>query len=195
MAADTNRENLTETPVDRIFDTLETEGVARYGMEAINQLEHALQCAALAEKEGADASLITAALLHDIGHLIHKLGIAAERGIDDRHETLGEKLLRRWFGDDVVQPVALHVDAKRYLCTAEDDYFGRLSQASVRSLELQGGPFAEDDAEAFLSRPGAPEAVRLRRWDEEAKVKDLATPPLSHFRPYVEACLKSDAIL
>ena len=84
--------------IDRLFETLEAEGGARYGMEAINQLEHALQSALQAEQEDAGPALITAALLHDIGHLIHKLGIAAERGIDDRHEVLGEKLLRQGFG-------------------------------------------------------------------------------------------------
>lgn len=181
------------SPVDRIFETLETAGKARYGMEAINQLEHALQCAKLAEDEGADAALITAALLHDIGHLIHKLDDAAAQGIDDRHEALGEKLVRRWFREEVVRPVALHVDAKRYLCAVERPYFDHLSPASVRSLELQGGPFASDEAEEFIVRAGAPEAVRLRRWDDDAKVKDLPTPPLSHFRPYVEACLRAEA--
>lgn len=182
------------TIVDRLFETLETEGSARYGMEPINQLEHALQCAALAEKEAAENSLVTAALLHDIGHLVHKLGIAAERGIDDRHEALGEKLLRKWFDDDVVLPVALHVDAKRYLCTAEPGYFARLSVGSVRSLELQGGPFTDKEALEFISRPGGEAAVSLRRWDEDAKVKNLPTPSLGHFRPYVEASLKRDAV-
>tara|TARA_R110002072_G_scaffold30957_39_gene96112 strand:+ start:100 stop:660 length:561 start_codon:yes stop_codon:yes gene_type:complete len=182
------------TPIDHLFQTLETEGAARYGMEAINQLEHALQCAAAAEQEGAGPALITAALLHDIGHLVHKLGIAAEHGIDDRHEALGGKLLRKWFDDDVVLPVALHVDAKRYLCTAEPGYFQRLSPASVRSLELQGGPFTENQARDFIARPCGEDAVRLRRWDENAKVKDKETPSLGHFRPYVDSCLKPDTI-
>ena len=182
------------TSVDRLFETLEVEGKARYGMEAINQLDHALQCAARAESESAGAALIAAALLHDIGHLVHKLGIAAERGIDDRHEALGEKLLRKMFNDDVVIPVALHVDAKRYLCTAEPGYFNRLSEASVRSLELQGGPFSEKEALDFIARPGGEAAVRLRRWDEDAKIKNNQTPPLGHFRQYVEACIKPGAI-
>lgn len=175
--------------VDLLFETLEREGVARYGMEAINQLEHALQCAALAEAEDAGPALITAALLHDIGHLIHKIDSAAERGVDDRHEALGEKLLRRWFKDDVVAPVALHVDAKRYLCAVEEDYFAGLSRASVRSLELQGGPFTPAEAAAFRTVPAADGAVRLRRWDDLGKVRDGVTPPLAHFRPYVESCL------
>ena len=181
-------------PIDRLFETLDVEGRARYGMEAINQLEHALQSALQAEQEEAGPELITAALLHDIGHLIHKLGIAAERGVDDRHEALAEKLLRRWFDDDVVLPVALHVDAKRYLCRTEPGYFDTLSPASVRSLELQGGPFSEDEADEFIRRQGGEAAVRLRRWDERAKVRDLETPPLSHFRPYVEACIRPSAV-
>lgn len=181
-------------PIDSLLRTLEIEGAARYGMEPINQLEHALQTAHQAEQEDAGAALITAALLHDIGHLIHKLGVAAERGIDDRHELLGEKLLRRWFEDDVVSAVALHVDAKRYLCRAEPGYFDRLSAGSVRSLELQGGPFNEPEARDFIRQPGGTDAVRLRRWDEGAKVEGLETPPLSHFRPYVEAVYRSDPI-
>lgn len=181
-------------PIDNLFQTLEVEGAARYGMESINQLEHALQSALQAEHEDAGPALITAALLHDIGHLVHKLGIAAERGIDDRHESLGGKLLRRWFDDEVVLPVALHVDAKRYLCQTEPGYFETLSAASVRSLELQGGPFTEEEAGNFIRQPGGEDAVRLRRWDEDAKVKGLETPPLSHFRPYVEAVYRSDSI-
>ena len=181
-------------PIDNVFQTLEVAGAARYGMEAINQLEHALQSAAQAEQEDAGAALITAALLHDIGHLIHKRGIAAERGIDDRHEALGEKLLCRWFDEDVVLPVALHVDAKRYLCQAEPGYFDTLSAASVRSLELQGGPFTQAEADEFINQPGGEAAVRLRRWDEGAKVENVKMPPLSHFRPYVEACVRPGAV-
>ena len=179
--------------IDRLFEVLEVEGAARYGMEPINQLEHALQSALQAEREDAGPALVTAALLHDIGHLIHKLGTVAEREIDDRHEVLGEKLLRKWFGDEVVLPVALHVDAKRYLCRAEPDYFDRLSAGSVRSLELQGGPFTRPEADRFIAGPGGAAAVRLRRWDEGAKVPGLETPPLDHFRPYVESVFRPQA--
>jgi len=181
--------------VDEIFGILTAKGDRNYDDgESVTQLQHALQCAAQAEHAGAGAAMITAALLHDIGHLIHKLGIAAERGIDDRHEVLGEKLLRRWFDDDVVLPVALHVDAKRYLCRVEPGYFDTLSPASVRSLQLQGGAFSEGEADEFIRHPGGEAAVRLRRWDENAKVKDRVTPPLGHFRPYVEACIRPGAV-
>src|SRR5258708_34374004 len=111
-------------PVDEIVERLNRYGGADYGGERVTQLAHALPCAALAEEEGADATLISAALLHDIGHLVHDLGpTPAARGIDDRHETRGEEWLARWFGEAVTPPVRLHVDAKRYLTATDPGYF------------------------------------------------------------------------
>lgn len=178
-------------PIDRLLDVLATQGGAQYGQERVTQLAHALQCGLAAEQAGAPPALIGAALLHDIGHLVHKLGDdAALRGIDDHHEALGAKLLARWFVPALSEPVALHVDAKRYLCATEPGYFAILSPASVRSLELQGGTYDATGAAAFRARPHAEDAVRVRRWDEAAKVRGLATPDLTHFRPYLEASLK-----
>ena len=177
-------------PVDLIFERFERAGGDDYGGERLSQLQHALQCAALAEAEGASASLIAAALLHDIGHLVHDLGDSpAARGIDDRHELIGRQWLARWFSEAVTEPVRLHVNAKRYLTATEPGYFGSLSSASLRSLELQGGAFTPELAAGFISLPHAEAAVRLRRWDEAAKVPGTATPSLAHFRPYLEASL------
>lgn len=174
--------------VDGIMEILDQRGSDdRYGSEKINQLEHGLQCAWLAEREGAEPALITAALLHDIGHLIHKYGDdAAERGIDDRHEVLGAKYLTSLFSENVTQPIAMHVDAKRYLCANEPGYFELLSEGSVRSLELQGGPMSEDESAAFIARDYAEGAISVRRWDDNAKVQDLLTPDLTYFRRYVD---------
>ena len=178
--------------VDRILGILETSGAEQYGDEAVSQLQHALQCAHLAECSGALDSLVVAALLHDFGHLIHKLGAdAAERGIDARHEALGRKYLARWFGEEVTGPVGLHVDAKRYLCATDPAYFGTLSPASVRSLELQGGPFGEAEAAAFIARPHAHDALAVRRWDEQAKDPKAVTPGLDRYRPCIEASMRS----
>tara|TARA_A100000164_G_scaffold374338_1_gene407163 strand:- start:1163 stop:1723 length:561 start_codon:yes stop_codon:yes gene_type:complete len=177
--------------IEKMFSVFENEGAARYGSERINQLEHALQCAWLAERESGDPALITAALFHDIGHMMHKLGDdAAIRGVDDRHEDIGYKYLRQYFGEDVCMSVKMHVDAKRYLCTVEEGYFDSLSAGSVRSLQLQGGPFSHDEAEAFINSPLARDAVALRRWDEGAKVEDLTTPELAYFRQYVQNCYR-----
>ena len=177
-------------PIDLIFERFDLHGNNEYGKDRVRQIEHALQCAMLAEEEGAAPSLITAALLHDIGHLIHDLGDSpAARGIDDRHEMLGREWLARWFGKAVTEPVRLHVDAKWYLTATDPGYFATLSFGSVRSLELQGGPFSAEAAADFISQPYANDAVQLRRWDEAAKVPGKVTPDLAHFRRYLEASL------
>jgi phosphonate degradation associated HDIG domain protein len=177
-------------PIDQIYERFDRHGGNEYGGERVRQLEHALQCAALAEAEGAEATLISAALLHDIGHLIHDLGDSpAARGIDDRHELRGREWLARWFGEAVTEPVRLHVDAKRYLTATDPGYFATLSTGSVRSLELQGGRFSAELAAGFIGLPHARDAVRLRRWDEGAKVPGKTTPGLAHFRPYLLASL------
>lgn len=177
--------------VDEICAILSERGGADYGDERVTQFQHALQCAELAEAGGAKPALITAALLHDIGHLVHDLGLsAAERGIDDRHEARGRDWLGQYFAEDVTGPVRLHVDAKRYLTATDPDYFSTLSAGSVHSLALQGGPFTRPLAEGFIALPHAAAAVALRRWDEGAKVPGKPTPGLDHFRRYMVASLR-----
>lgn len=177
--------------VDRLIAVFDQPaGHAGYG-EGISQREHALQAAWLAEKEGASPALVAAALLHDVGHLLHGLGEdIAEKGVDGRHEAVGAAFLLRHFGEDVVGPVALHVDAKRYLVAVEPGYAERLSDASVLSLKLQGGPMSKAETDRFAAKRFAKDALRLRRWDEEAKLVGYATPEPSHFRKYVEAALR-----
>lgn len=178
--------------VDELFGILKEKGDKSYGeAESVTQLQHALQCAAQAENAGASAALITAALLHDIGHLINPDARAAiKRKEDARHENSGAAYLEQWFDEDVCGPVRHHVAAKRYLTATESDYFDRLSKGSVRSLEVQGGPFDGDAAAAFIKQPYADDGVQLRRWDEGAKNVRAATPSLEHFRRYVETALR-----
>jgi phosphonate degradation associated HDIG domain protein len=174
--------------LDDIARLFEAKGGRLYSGEPVTQLEHALQSAQLAERAGADAALITAAFLHDLGHLINDLGETPTlRGIDDKHQYVALPFLRGLFADDVLQPIKLHVDAKRYLCVHGDgmlsgaEYWAALSEDSKRSLELQGGVFTAAQANAFIAQPYAPDAVALRRWDDLAKVEGAATPPLSHY--------------
>lgn len=162
-------------------------GDSEYGGEAVTQLEHALQAATFAEREGATPELITAALIHDVGHLLHDLPEnAPDQGIDDRHETLAAAWLAQRFQPAVVAPVAMHVAAKRYLCAVDGSYFGQLSQPSVQSLAMQGGPMSADELGQFESRPHFQDAVRLRRWDDAAKVAGMVTPSLDHFARYID---------
>jgi phosphonate degradation associated HDIG domain protein len=173
---------------DAIRTLFETQGRAAYHGEAVSQAEHALQSAQLAEAEGAPDSLVVAALLHDVGHLIsgHEED-AALRGVDDGHETAGAAWLSLRFGPDVVEPIRLHVAAKRYLCAVEPEYSRGLSPASLRSLQLQGGPSSAEERAAFEANPHHRAAVRLRRWDDAAKVPGLAVPGLDHYLARIEA--------
>jgi phosphonate degradation associated HDIG domain protein len=181
-------------PIDRLFAILEELGRRQYGETVVSQYEHAVQCAVLAERVGSGPALITAALFHDIGHLVERERYRLiERGEDAHHEKAGAAYLAEWFGADVTEPVRLHVPAKRYLTLADPGYAGRLSPASTRSLAAQGGPFTSAEAAAFLDRPYADQAIALRRWDEEAKVGGAAIPPLGHFRDHVAICLRHPA--
>ncbi len=180
------------TIIAEIRHLLEQKASGRYGLTLINQQQHALQAATLAEREGRADALVAAALLHDIGHMVHDLGEnPANAGIDDRHEELGHAWLVNHFGPDVTEPVRLHVAAKRYLCAVEPDYFAKLSPDSVKSLALQGGPMSAEEVEAFEALQHSAEAVQLRRYDEQAKVKGLETLAVAHFMPAVSRSLKS----
>lgn len=168
----------------QIEHLLEHRGHQQYGMEAINQLEHALQCAQLAEQACETPETVAACLLHDLGHLL-----AAERDgltehntdADDLHQYMALPFLRGLFSDAVLEPIRLHVDAKRYLCLIDTDYHNTLSPASKHSLNLQGGVFSESEASHFIAQPFAAEAVRLRRYDDLAKVPQKVTPALDHY--------------
>jgi [1-hydroxy-2-(trimethylamino)ethyl]phosphonate dioxygenase len=181
---------MTDPRMERISSLLTLKAGGQYGLSDINQRQHALQAAWLAEKLGCSDALVAASLLHDIGHLVHDLGNnPAEGGVDDLHEDRGHAFLQAWFGPDVTEPVRLHVAAKRYLCATEATYFSKLSRDSVVSLALQGGPMSAAEVAAFDAIPQAADAVMLRRFDEQAKVRGLETPPVEHFLPYLERCL------
>lgn len=177
--------------LEEIIALYRRRGGATYG-EGVTQTEHALQSALLAEQAGAGPTLVTAALLHDIGHLLHDLGEdIADRGIDAEHESIASAWLSQHFPPAVSEPVRLHVAAKRYLCTAEAGYHDRLSPASQQSLALQGGPMSAAEAAAFRAEPYAADAVALRHWDDEAKLVGRPTPDLEHYRPIIAAALKA----
>jgi len=164
-------------------------GHIEYSGEGVTQLQHALQTARLAEDEKAGDLLVTAALLHDLGHILNVQGeTPTARGIDDQHQYYAIPFLRPLFPPAVIEPIRLHVDAKRALCAMEPEYYEALSDDSKRSLTLQGGIFAKGEASAFMAKPHAADAVRVRRWDDAAKSPGLATPPLSHYLAIVARC-------
>ena len=159
-----------------------SRGGLHYG-EGITQIEHALQSAELAQAQGAPESLIVAALLHDIGHLFEKEEDVADGKSDDRHEAIGARALAGLFPQSLWRPVALHVAAKRYLCFMEPRYWAGLSQASKKSLELQGGTFSQEQAQAFERAPYWQEAVLLRRFDDMGKQDEMSGRCFADFIP------------
>ena len=170
------------------------KGGRAYAGEPVTQMEHALQTAMRAEDAGASPALVAASLLHDLGHLLNDQGDSPTlRGVDDLHQYAALPFLRPLFGDDVLAPIQLHVDAKRYLCAVRDGYFESLSADSKRSLVLQGGLFSPDQAAAFIEQPFAADAVRLRLWDDLAKVEGAVTPPLARYVTTLEAVQRATA--
>ena len=180
--------------LDDIRRLFADRGAAQYDGEPVTQLEHALQTAHLAEQSGAGDELVTACLLHDVGHLLLAERAAPPgdtptlRGIDDRHQIAALPFLRAHFPPRVLDAIEGHVDAKRYLCHSRAGYLDRLSDDSRRSLALQGGVFSDAEAAAFIARPGARDAIVLRVWDDLAKQRDLRTPTLAHFLERAARC-------
>ena len=177
--------------VDALFSYLEDKGQSFYD-EVVTQLEHALQSAALAKQNNASTTLITSALLHDIGHLIldeHNAD-SAFLDIDLNHEEIGAQYLEPFFPETVTTPIRLHVPAKRYLCTVDVTYHDGLSDASKRSLKVQGSVMSAEEREAFEQIPHYQDALTLRRWDDLAKVKGLEAPDLQTYHKTVQECLR-----
>ncbi len=168
------------TEIEVLFDKWGTQ----FYSEHLSQTAHAVQCAVLAEESGAPSELVLAALLHDIGHLIdldNSAGVE-EHNVDTEHEATGAKSISLLFPSAVAAPIALHVAAKRYLCSVEPTYFDGLSDASVATLALQGGPMSDEEATRFAAMPHADNAVSLRRWDDLGKDIDKDMNPLDEFR-------------
>lgn len=176
-----------------IFDAFERRGLLRYGAEDVNQLQHALQSAQLAVEDSASPALVSAALLHDIGHILSDAEMPGDcrQNLDDQHESVGYQFLKNHFGPAVADPVRLHVVAKRYLCTTEPGYVDRLSPTSLKSYEDQGGAMSAEQRRKFEAEPYFEDAVRLRRWDDAAKDASATTPRLEDFAHYLETTLAS----
>ena len=163
-------------------------GAVTYFGEAVTTMEHSLQTAHLAEVGGASDALVIAALLHDIGHLLGSpADDLADWHRDARHEVSGARWLAARFGQEVAEPVRLHVPAKRYLCAIDGGFIGRLSAASIQTLKLQGGPMSPEEILAFETEPYRRDAILLRQWDDQGKVAGRRTPGFSHYCAMMES--------
>jgi phosphonate degradation associated HDIG domain protein len=173
--------------LDELLSIYDGRGTAAYFGESVTVIEHGLQAAHFAQSCNAADGLVVAALLHDIGHLLEAVPAdLADWKTDARHEISGSRWLASRFGPEVSEPVRLHVPAKRYLCAADPDYFAALSPASIVTLGLQGGRMSPAEAAAFEAEPYFGEAIRLRQWDDQAKIAGLPVPGFTHYRPLIE---------
>jgi gamma-butyrobetaine dioxygenase len=178
-------------PVQVIADLFASEGARDYLGEPVTQASHMLQAAALARAGGAPPPLIAAALLHDVGHFTSAIsGHDLMRGTDNRHSDAGADWLAQWFGEEVTEPVRLHVAAKRYLCAVEPGYLAALSPASAYTLGVQGGPMDAAQRAGFEAHPQAGAALRLRRWDDEAKDPAASPPAFGYYKPLLRRLLR-----
>ena len=176
--------------IDFILALFAERGEREYMGETVSMAQHMEQSAACAVADGADDSLVVAALLHDVDHFLGDYPIdALATGTDNYHEEAGATYLARYFPPEVTEPIRLHVAAKRYLCATEPEYLQALSDASVNSLRVQGGPMSAAEIEAFEANPLHREAVRLRRYDDDGKVAGLAIKPVTEYRDLMTALL------
>ncbi len=176
-----------ETIVPFLAEIFERRGAEEYLGEPVTIAEHMLQGAWLAESEGAGDELVAAALLHDIGHFTSEFGTYSPDDVEDKHhDDAGAEVLAPFFPLLVTECVRLHVAAKRYLCATDPTYFGKLSQASVHTLSLQGGPMSEKEVAGFRENPFHDEAVRVRIWDEGGKVAEMKTRAFRDYAPLLQ---------
>ncbi len=177
--------------VSKIVDAFEQRGSGKYGEECVTQLQHALQSGQFAIRAQADTTLITAALLHDIGHIIgdDDMPVHCDENLDDHHESKGYEFLIEHFGRPVAEPVRLHVVAKRYLCTTNPAYENQLSPTSLKSFHDQGGTMSTEEIQQFENEDFYQDALRLRHWDDAAKDPEAKTPSITDFIPYLQASL------
>ena len=167
--------------IDEISRLYDTRGAAWYVEGQLTHRQHALQCAWLAEKGRSSPELVAAALLHDLGHLLASYAEQLPPDADDGHQYIPVPFLRGRFPDAVVEPIRLHVDATRYLCGTDSAYWARMSHTARSCLARQGGPFSESESAAFLARPFAADALRVRRWDDLAQDPHAKPPTWAHF--------------
>ncbi len=171
--------------VDEVLELYARWGDEAYD-EALSQSSHASQVAAWAQIGDAPEPLVAAALLHDVGHLLamDTQGHGApDPEADLRHEGVGARWLARVFSPAVTGPIALHVQAKRYRCGIDPAAVARLSAGSRASLARQGGPMDDVEVARFADLPAAPDAIRLRAWDDAGKAPDVEPAPVASYRP------------
>ena len=157
--------------------------------ENVTIAEHMIQSAMMAEKSKSKDNLVCACLLHDYGHFIlDNPDELVRKKQDGKHEDIGYEYLKKFFKKEIVEPIKHHVIAKRYLAR-DKKYFGRLSEASVVSLKLQGGILSNKEANLFEKQEFFKEAIKLRKFDEAAKKVGVEIKDIIQYKDLLKASL------
>ena len=176
-----------DTIVDFIGSIFDRRGGEEYLGEPVNMGQHMLQGATIAEQQGQPEEIIISALLHDIGHFTSEFGTFTIEDTEDRHhEDAGAKVLERFFPKVITDCVRYHVAAKRYLCATKPEYFESLSEASIHSLHLQGGPLNHMEVVEFEKNPNLDQIIAVRYLDDAGKHAGMETPDYWYFAPMVQ---------
>ena len=167
--------------VDQIIFTF-SNNKSLYIGEGLTISEHMIQTAMLAEKNRSSSDLICSSLLHDYGHfVVESPNQLVNDQIDGNHETIGANYLKSFFSNEIIEPILLHVDAKKYLAR-DEKYFNSLSEASKISLKLQGGIMSDEEAKKFEQNKNYENAIKLRRFDEGAKKHNIKIKKIEDYK-------------
>tara|TARA_Y100000590_G_scaffold440478_1_gene565892 strand:- start:199 stop:768 length:570 start_codon:yes stop_codon:yes gene_type:complete len=157
--------------------------------EKVTISEHMIQTAMIAEKNNSSKSLVCACLLHDYGHfIVEDPDLLVSKSLDGKHEDLGYEFLKKYFVSEVIEPIKLHVDAKRYLCRNKF-YYNQLSEASKISLDLQGGIMNEDEAKKFSLQKNFKDAIKVRKYDDSGKVPNIKMKKIEDYKELISSQL------
>ena len=174
--------------VDEIINKYQNN-ISLYIGEKVTMTEHMIQTAMVAEENHSAEPLVCACLLHDYGHFIIKdpdqLVLKSQ---DGKHENIAFNFLKNYFKPEVVEPIKLHVQAKRYLCRNQS-YWNILSEASKVSLKLQGGIMDDDEAKKFISLKFHDDAILLRKYDDEGKIPNIKMKKIEDYRNLINSQL------
>ena len=175
--------------IDKIISNFKNNKSLYIG-EKVTISEHMIQTAMMAEKSKSKDDLVCSCLLHDYGHFIlDDPDELVRNNQDGKHEDIGYEYLKKFFKREIVEPIKHHVTAKRYLAR-DKKYFNRLSNASVVSLELQGGLLNNQEAKAFEKEEFFKEAIKLRKFDEAAKEVGVKIKDIIQYKDLLKAYLK-----
>ncbi len=175
---------------EKIFSLYEQFGAEEYAGEKVSQLEHMVQSAQLAMEEGFDDEVVLAAFLHDVGHLLPVQDVSETMngwGVMDHEKVGADWLLDMGMGERMCKLIASHVNAKRYLTWKYPSYYEQLSEASKKTLEYQGGRMNDEEAKAFESDPLFDLYIKMRTWDEAAKIEGKPVPDLAELKQKLDA--------